>query len=115
MELGSVKEPGDWMKYQGRAHDMKGFDEICHFTELQNSAPLIGWMRTDNPDVRQRGSVRGNPPTDAEGEWWSAARPGSIRSTRNPAKDGELRWFVTDENGKDQKYPGLNRSWSAMN
>ena len=35
MELGSVKEPGDWMKFQGRAHDAKLFDEICHFTESQ--------------------------------------------------------------------------------
>ena len=33
MELGSVKEPGDWLKYQGRAHDAKLFDEITHFTE----------------------------------------------------------------------------------
>ncbi|MEG1065756.1 MAG: terminase, partial [Comamonas sp.] len=26
MELGSVKDVGDWMKYQGRAHDLKAFD-----------------------------------------------------------------------------------------
>ena len=68
MELGSVKEPGDWIKFQGRAHDFKGFDEICHFTEGQFRA-LIGWLRSDDPAQRQRVVCAGNPPTDASGEW----------------------------------------------
>lgn len=106
LELGSVKEPGDWIKYQGRAHDAKLFDEICHFTELQFRS-LIGWMRTDDPTIRQRVVCTGNPPTDAEGEWvvrfWA---PWLDPQHPNPAKDGELRWFVTDENGKDLEVPG---------
>lgn len=106
MELGSVKEPGDWIKYQGRAHDLKGFDEICHFTEGQFRA-LIGWMRTDNPNVRQRVVCAGNPPTDATGEWvkryWA---PWLDPNHANPAKPGELRWFVTNEKGEDQEVPG---------
>lgn len=106
LELGSVKEPGDWMKYQGRAHDAKLFDEICHFTEMQFRS-LIGWMRTDDPTVRQRVVCAGNPPTDPEGEWvvrfWA---PWLDPNHPNPAKDGELRWFVTDENGKDMEVPG---------
>ena len=106
LELGSVKEPGDWMKYQGRPHDAKLFDEICHFTELQFRS-LIGWMRTDDPTVRQRVVCAGNPPTDPEGEWvvryWA---PWLDPMHPNPAKDGELRWFVTDENGKDKEVHG---------
>ena len=106
MELGSVKEPDDWMKYQGRAHDLKGFDEITHFLELQFRT-LIGWMRTDNPNVRQRVICAGNPPTSAEGEWvirfWA---PWLDPQHPNPAKPGELRWFVTDEQGKDMEVPG---------
>lgn len=106
LEFGSVKLPGDWMKYQGRPHDMKGFDEICHFTELQFRS-LIGWMRTDNPNIRQRVVCAGNPPTDAEGEWvvrfWA---PWLDPQHPNPAKDGELRWYVTDENGKDKEVDG---------
>lgn len=106
LEFGSVKEPGDWMKYQGRAHDAKLFDEICHFTELQFRS-LIGWMRTDDPTVRQRVVCAGNPPTDAEGEWvvrfWA---PWLDPQHPNPAKDGELRWFVTDEEGNDKEVPG---------
>lgn len=106
MELGSVKEPGDWIKYQGRAHDLKGFDEITHFTELQFRS-LIGWLRTDDPNIRQRVVCAGNPPTDAEGEWvkryWA---PWLEPSHSNPAKPGELRWFVTNEKGEDQEVPG---------
>lgn len=106
MELGSVKEPDDWMKYQGRAHDLKGFDEITHFLEAQFRT-LIGWMRTDNPSVRQRVICAGNPPTSAEGEWvirfWA---PWLDPQHPNPAKPGELRWFVTDEQGKDMEVPG---------
>lgn len=106
MELGSVKEPDDWMKYQGRPHDLKAFDEITHFTEAQFRT-LIGWLRTDNPNIRQRVVAAGNPPTTPEGEWvkryWAAwldpRHP-------NPAKPGELRWYVTDEEGKDKEVPG---------
>lgn len=106
MELGSVKEPLDWMKYQGRAHDGKFFDEITHFTEPQFRA-LIGWLRSDDPDVRQRVVCAGNPPTSAEGEWvkrfWA---PWLEPSYHNPAAPGELRWFVSNENGEDQEVPG---------
>lgn len=103
LELGSVKEPGDWMKYQGRAHDFKGFDEITHFTEMQFRT-LIGWLRTDDPAVRQRVVCAGNPPTEPEGEWvkryWA---PWLDPQHPNPAKPGELRWYVTNEKGEDQE------------
>ena len=105
LELGSVKEPGDWVKYQGRPHDFKGFDEICHFTEMQFRT-LIGWLRTDNPNIRQRVIAAGNPPTTAEGEWvkrfWAAWLD---PNHPNPAKPGELRWYVTNEKGEDEEVP----------
>ncbi|GAB2531967.1 terminase [Simplicispira piscis] len=105
LELGSVKEPGDWVKYQGRPHDAKLFDEICHFTEMQFRT-LIGWLRTDNPNIRQRVVAAGNPPTTAEGEWvkryWAAWLD---PQHPNPAKPGELRWYVTNEEGEDQEVP----------
>lgn len=103
MELGSVKEAGDWIKYQGRPHDAKLYDEICHFTESQFRT-LNGWMRTDNPKVRQRIVCAGNPPTEPEGEWvkryWA---PWLDPQHPNPAKPGELRWYVTDEKGEDRE------------
>ena len=82
------------------------FDEICHFLESQFRA-LIGWMRTDNPKVRQRVICTGNPPTDSDGEWviryWA---PWLDPMHPNKAADGELRWFVTDADGKDAEVPG---------
>ena len=105
LELGSVKEPGDWVKYQGRPHDAKLFDEITHFTEMQFRT-LIGWLRTDNPKIRQRVIGAGNPPTTAEGEWvkrfWAAWLD---PNHHNPAKPGELRWYVTNEKGEDEEVP----------
>ena len=105
MELGSVKEVSDWIKYQGRPHDLKAFDEITHFAELQFRT-LIGWLRTDKPDIRQRVVAAGNPPTTAEGEWvkryWA---PWLDPQHHNPAKPGELRWYVSNEKGEDQEVP----------
>lgn len=106
MELGSVKEPGDWIKYQGRPHDGIFFDEITHFTELQFRT-LNGWLRTDRPDLRQRVVAAGNPPTTAEGEWvkryWAAWLD---PNHPNPAKPGELRWYISDEKGEDMEVAG---------
>lgn len=109
LEFGSVKEPDDWMKYQGRPHDLKAFDEITHFLESQFRT-LIGWMRTDKPGQRQRVICAGNPPTNAEGAWvkdfWG---PWLNPAHPNPAKPGELRWFISDEKGKDKEVPGPGR------
>lgn len=106
MELGSVKEPGDWVKYQGRPHDLKAFDELPHFTE-QQFRTLCGWLRTDKPGQRQRVVGAGNPPTGPEGEWvkrfWA---PWLDPTHPRPAKPGELRWYVTNAKGEDQEVPG---------
>jgi hypothetical protein len=82
------------------------FDEITHFLESQFRV-LIGWMRTDNPKIRQRVICAGNPPTTSEGEWviryWA---PWLDPLHPNPAKPGELRWYVVDEDGQDKEVPG---------
>ena len=84
------------------------FDEICHFTESQFRT-LIGWLRTDKPHIRQRVVAAGNPPTTAEGEWvkryWAAWLD---PSHPNPAKPGELRWYVSDEKGDDREVPSCD-------
>lgn len=57
--------------------------------------------------MRQRVICAGNPPTTAEGEWvkrfWA---PWLDPAHHNPAEPGELRWFVTNEDGEDQEVPG---------
>lgn len=105
LELGSVKDEGDWMKYQGRPHDAKLFDEISHFTEAQFRT-LIGWLRTDKENIRQRVVCAGNPPTSAEGEWVKRFWAAWLEPTHpNPARPGELRYYVTNEKGEDEEVP----------
>lgn len=105
LELGSVKDPGDWIKYQGRPHDLICFDEITHFLEMQ-VRQLMGWKRTGKVGVRQRVVMAGNPPTDADGEWVIRFfAPWLDLDHPNPAKPGELRWFVADADGKDMEVP----------
>lgn len=95
LEFGSVPHETDVEKYQGRAHSLKGFDEITHFSEAQYRF-LIGWTRSINLKQRCRVIATGNPPTTAEGYWvvkyWA---PWLDKNHPNPAKPGELRWFTT--------------------
>jgi hypothetical protein len=102
IELGAVQRVGDEAKFMGRPHDLKVFDEVTHFTEAQVRF-LAGWLRTEVVGQRCRVLLTGNPPTDAEGEWViDFFAPWLDPEHPNPAKPGELRWFITvQENGKD--------------
>ena len=100
VEFGAVQHAGDEQKFQGRPHDLKGFDEVPSFTEGQFRF-LCGWLRSTNPKQRTRVVCTGNPPTTAEGEWviryWA---PWLDPQHPRPARPGELRWFTTID-GKD--------------
>ncbi len=103
LEFGAVQRPDDVRKYQGRAHDLKAFDEITHFTEAQFRF-LIGWNRASYPGQRVRVVAAGNPPTDAQGAWvlryWA---PWLDPTYPKPARSGEVRWFATVD--------GVEREW----
>ena len=105
LEFGSVQHEDDKEKYQGRAHDLKAFDEITAFTESQYRF-LIGWSRSTDPNQRVRIVCAGNPPMTAEGAWvikyWA---PWLDPTHPRPAKPGELRWFTTID-GKDVEVDG---------
>lgn len=94
IELGACQYDQDVSKYQGRPHDLKGFDEITHFTEYRYRF-LNGWKRTADPAQRVRTIATGNPPTTAEGQWvipyWG---PWLDDTHQYPALPGELRWFA---------------------
>jgi hypothetical protein len=106
IELCAVKDENSKKKYQGRPSDLKAFDEICHFTESQFRF-LIGWLRTNDPKQRCRVVCAGNPPTDADGEWVVRFFAPWLDPTHaNPAKSGELRWFIVDAEGHDVEVPG---------
>jgi len=100
IELGAVQHSGDEKKYQGRPHDLKAFDELAHFGELQFRM-LCGWLRSADPLQRCRVIATGNPPTESDGEWIIRFfAPWLDRAHAHPAKPGDLRWFTTLD-GKD--------------
>jgi len=107
IEFGSCKDPDDVTKYQGRAHDLICFDEICLFLESQFRF-LLTWLRTIDPSQRRRVVCTGNPPTDEDGRWvisyWG---PWLDPKHPHPAKPGELRWYTTID-GKDVEVPNGN-------
>lgn len=82
------------------------FDEIPDFLKSQFTFIKI-WNRTTKPGQRCRVVCTGNPPTTPEGLWvieyWAAwldpRHP-------NPAKEGELRWYVTTKHGEDREVDG---------
>jgi hypothetical protein len=68
LEFGAVQYEADVEKFQGRAHSLKGYDEICHFTQAQFEY-LCGWNRSAFPGERSRIIATGNPPTTSTGLW----------------------------------------------
>lgn len=105
VEFLSCKDAGSERKIQGRAHDLKAFDEIAHFLESQVRF-LMGWNRSTDPRVeRSRIIFTGNPPTNSDGEWLiSFFAPWLDPLHPDPAEDGELRWYVRFD-GHDKDTP----------
>ena len=94
IEFGGVEKETDVNKYQGRPHDLKGFDELTHFSEYQFRF-LKGWNRTSRAGQRCRTIAGFNPPTSAEGDWViNYFGPWLDKRHPRPARDGELRWFA---------------------
>ncbi len=97
--FGSANNLGDEQKYQGRARDLLGVDEATQFAETQIRF-LMGWIRTVKENQRTRAVFATNPPLSAVGEWViKMFRPWLDLTHPNPAKPGELRWYVTTKDG----------------
>lgn len=106
IEFGAVQRPGDEESFQGRPHDLIVFDEAVQFLESQVRF-LITWNRTTDQDQRCRVVMASNPPVGADGEWIIRFFAPWLDPTHpNPAKPGELRWYVTDEDSKDREVTG---------
>ncbi len=110
LELGGVEQERDVAKWQGRAHDFIGFDEVTHFSEYMFRF-LSAWNRTTRTGQRCRIAAAFNPPTDATGDWvikyWG---PWLDRRHPNPAKDGELRWYAMID-GEDTPVANGDSFW----
>lgn len=97
--FGAAGNIGDEQKFQGRARDLLGIDEATQFAETQIRF-LMGWIRTVHEGQRTRAVFATNPPLSAVGEWVIGMfRPWLDLTHPNPAKHGELRWYVTDGEG----------------
>lgn len=109
MSFGGCQYEQDKQKYKGIAHDLKFFDEISDFLFSQ-FAFIKTWNRSATPGQRCRIVCAGNPPTTPEGLWvieyWA---PWLDPVHPNPAKDGELRHFISDKNDKSHEVPAKGK------
>lgn len=100
IEFGAAHRIGDEQGRQGQGVDFLGLDEATHFAEIQVRT-LMGWVRTDQPGQRTRTVLATNPPLTADGLWVNIMfEPWLNPAYHKPAKPGELRWAVSDEDGK---------------
>lgn len=100
IDFGAAQYVGDEQAFMGRGHDFLGIDEATHFAEMQVRF-LMGWVRTEKAGQRTRTVLATNPSLTAEGEWVNKMfAPWLDDSYPYPAKHGELRWAVTDSEGK---------------
>lgn len=99
-------EEKDKQRFKGRPYDLYVFDELPDFLESQYVF-ITGWNRTTKPGQRCRIVCTGNPPTTPEGLWviqrWAAWLD---PRHKNPAKSGEIRWYVRDEEDRDVEVAG---------
>lgn len=100
IEFAGLDNPLDHQRWQGRAHDLKYYDEVTEMREFQVRFTK-GWNRTSDPSVRCRVLMGFNPPTTKEGEW-VLDYFGPWLNDAHPFKadDGDLR-FATTVGGKD--------------
>lgn len=92
---------------QGQPFDLLAIDEATQFLEAQIRF-LFGWLRTTDETQRLRIVLATNPPLSDEGQWIVAMfAPWLDPQHHNPAKPGELRWYVADEEGNDKEVDGL--------
>lgn len=95
----------DKQRFKGHPHDLIGFDEVGDFLYSQFMF-IKAWNRSARPGQRCRTVSAGNPPTTPEGLWvieyWA---PWLDPNHPNPAKDGEIRHFISDKNDKGHEVP----------
>lgn len=98
MEFAHLDKPGSEEKQQGRPRDYIGIDEAAQI-DKNKLMFVMGWLR-GAAGQRKRIVLASNPPLTGDGEYiitWFA--PWVDPLFANPAKPGELRWFVNDDEG----------------
>jgi hypothetical protein len=106
IEFGAASKLGDEEHWQGQPHDLLGIDEAVQFLESQVRF-LMGWVRSVDENQRCRAILATNPPVTASGQWIIPMyRPWLDITHSRPAKPGELRYFISDKDGKDYEVDG---------
>lgn len=106
IEFGGLDNNGDERRWQGRAHDLKAFDEVTEQREHQVRFAM-GWSRTSDAKDKTRIVMTFNPPTSAEGQWViKFFGPWLDDKHPHPAEPGELRWFTTVGDNEDFEVEG---------
>ena len=106
IDFGAAARPGDEQHWQGNPHDLLAVDEAAQFQEFQ-ILYLMGWVRTTDPKQRKRIVLCSNPPLTSEGEWLTRRYSSWLdKQHPNRAAPGELRWFATDQDGRDMEVDG---------
>ena len=109
IDFAAAHRVGDEQGQMGKGRDLIAFDEATHFAEQQIRF-VMGWNRTENPNQRCRVVLATNPPLTAEGLWViKMFAPWLDPQFPKPAKPGELRWVVSDDDGKDRWVEGPGR------
>lgn len=94
IECGHLENPGSERSWQGRPHDLVGFDEGAQLTAYKVNF-VLGWLRSASGH-RCRAVIASNPPLGGDGQWlveWFA--PWLDPAFMDRAEPGEIRWAVT--------------------
>lgn len=106
IDFAAAHRVGDEQSQMGKGRDLLAIDEATHFAEQQIRF-LMGWNRSEDPNQRVRTVLATNPPLTAEGLWViKMFAPWLDPQYPFPAKQGELRWVISDEDGKDEWVSG---------
>lgn len=101
IRLAGMQLESDKQKFKGIPFDLIAFDEVTDFLETQFRF-VTTWNRSPDPNQRCRVIATCNPPSTADGMWiveyWG---PWLDPNHPNPALPGELRYYTTDERGRD--------------
>jgi len=102
IDFAAAHRVGDEQGQMGKGRDLIAIDEATHFAESQIRF-LMGWNRTEDPNQRCRVVLATNPPLTAEGLWViKMFAPWLDPQYPRPAKAGELRWVISDDDGNDR-------------
>jgi len=101
LDFGGLAKTTDHEHWQGQEHDLLAIDEVVQNRESQVRF-LMGWVRSADPKQRKRTILASNPPTSSSGDWIiKMFAPWLDNRYPKPAKPGELRWCVSDDEGQD--------------